>query len=280
VEQTIQLTKIKRQTDSTFIDILEEIRFGKCTPRTIAQFETNKKLVFTDPNILPTRLCTHKDDVAVINKRELDSLPHPKQTFTAIDSDGNENGTSSHVSKILNQLCPAGSELVLKLNAQVMLIKNLDVSGSLVNGARGTVVGFDSSRNGLPIVKFMNGAQMTVKYESWSYRVSGGVLLTRKQLPLQLAWAISIHKSQGMTLDCVEISLSRVFEYGQAYVALSRAKSLHALRIVDFEPSAIKANEVVLKFYEKLKRESGGGSGGATGKQQLQRTNSKLNFDD
>lgn len=76
-----------------------------------------------------------------------------------------------------------------------MLTKNLDVSNSLVNGSRGCVVGFTETK--LPIVKFLNGQEITIKYESWSYKInSAGLMVTRKQLPLQLAWAISIHKSQ------------------------------------------------------------------------------------
>ena len=155
-------------------------------------------------------------------------------------SSAETSNSNSYLTKILNALCPAKEELTLKLGAQVMLIKNLDVAKSLVNGARGTVVDYDWERNGLPIVKFMNGLRMTMNYESWSYKLnSSDSLVTRKQLPLQLAYSISIHKSQGMTLDCAEISLSRVFECGQAYVALSRVKSLDSLRIVVFEPSAI-----------------------------------------
>jgi ATP-dependent DNA helicase PIF1 len=156
-----------------------------------------------------------------------------------------------HASKLLNKLCPAPDELILKINTQVMLIKNLKVSSNLVNGSRGYITGFNEQK--LPIVKFMNGTEMVIKYDTWSFKMNtAGLSATRKQLPLQLAWAMSIHKSQGMTLDCVELSLSRVFEYGQAYVALSRAKSLENLRIIDFDVNAIKANETVLKFYQKL----------------------------
>lgn len=122
-----------------------------------------------------------------------------------------------------------------------------------MNGSRGCIVGFTDTS--LPIVRFLNGTEMTIKYDAWSFKVNtNGSMITRKQLPLQLAWAISIHKSQGMTLDCVEISLSRVFEYGQAYVALSRAKSLNSIKIIDFDASAIRANQTVVKFYERFRK--------------------------
>jgi ATP-dependent DNA helicase PIF1 len=228
--------------------MLEEIRYGKVSKKTADLLEKNKNKTFTNKNILPTKLCTHKDDVDLINKKELDSLKNENFKFKAIDS-----AEFMHSTKLLNKLCPAPEELVLKVNTQVMLIKNLNVGSNLVNGSRGYVLAFNEQK--LPIVKFMNGTEMVVKYDSWSFRINAaGLMATRKQLPLQLAWAISIHKSQGMTLDCVELSLSRVFEFGQAYVALSRAKSLENLRIIDFDVNAIKADETVLKFYQRLNR--------------------------
>ena len=109
-----------------------------------------------------------------------------------------------------------------------MLLKNINVAGGLVNGARGRVEKF--STDGNPVVRFLSGTTLEIKRETWSVKGGPGVTLTRNQVPLKLAWAFSIHKSQGMTLDCVEVSLSRVFECGQAYVALSRAKSITSLR--------------------------------------------------
>ena len=104
------------------------------------------------------------------------------------------------------------------------------------------------------MVRFSAGLHEAVREEKWTFRLGGGKMVTRRQLPLKLAWAISIHKSQGMTLDCVEISLSRVFENGQAYVALSRARSLSSLRVRSFDPSCVRADPEVLEFYRSLRR--------------------------
>lgn len=207
--------------------------------------------MFADTNILPTRLCTHKDDVELINRKELDALETgPSHTYRSIDEGQMSNQTS--LSKLLNLLSPVRDELELKKGAQVMLIKNMDVSGGLVNGSRGYVVGFEAESRA-PIVRFMSGHEVPVRYEQWTFKINAaGATVSRRQLPLQLAWAMSIHKSQGMTLDCVEISLSRVFEFGQAYVALSRAKSLASVKILDFDANSIRANEIVVKFYAEI----------------------------
>lgn len=90
--------------------------------------------------------------------------------------------------------------------------------------------------------------------EKWTFRVGGGTILSRKQLPLKLAWAMSIHKSQGTTLDCVEISLNGVFEKGQTYVALSRARSLKSLRVKGFNTSCVQADQDVLGYYKFLRQ--------------------------
>lgn len=129
-----------------------------------------------------------------------------------------------------------------------MLLKNISISTGLVNGARGVVKYF---KEGLPVVQFRN-KEYLAKHEQWFVKTAGGVMLVRKQVPLKLAWAFSIHKSQGLTLDCVEMSLGKVFEAGQAYVALSRAQSLETLRVLDFKASQVWANEKVLDFYRSL----------------------------
>jgi ATP-dependent DNA helicase PIF1 len=157
--------------------------------------EKSKSRFFSDTSILPTRLCTHKVDVDFINRQELESLESSAEhTYKSID-EGEARG--GDIRKLLNLLCPAKDELRLKVGAQVMLLKNMDVQAGLVNGSRGCVVRFDEVSKA-PVVRFINGTEMTVRFETWSFKVSTatGLMVTRRQLPLQLAWAMSIHKSQ------------------------------------------------------------------------------------
>ncbi|KAI1236738.1 hypothetical protein IHE44_0014991 [Lamprotornis superbus] len=243
----MELTEVRRQTDKTFVSLLSAIRLGRCTEEVTRQLMQTATHRSECDGILATRLCTHKDDVEVTNERRLQQLPGEVYVFEALDSD-------PMLVKLIDAQCPVGGRVELKLGAQVMLAKNLDVSQGLVNGARGVVVGFESEQKGQPKVRFLCGVTQLIKMEKWVIKGPSGVHLSRQQLPLKLAWAISIHKSQGMSLDYVEISLSRVFESGQAYVALSRARSLAGLRVLDFDPKAVRADPAVLQFYRQLRR--------------------------
>ncbi|KAF8007777.1 hypothetical protein BT93_K1698 [Corymbia citriodora subsp. variegata] len=143
-----------------------------------------------------------------------------------------------------------------------MLIKNKNTSRGLVNGAVGTVIGFvkpqdkvvsDLCPEGvLPMVKFDSGRTVVIEPETW-YVVDGdSVVAQRKQIPLILAWALSIHKCQGMSLDSLHTDLTRSFGYGMAYVALSRVRSLSGLHLSGFHPTIIRAHPQALEFYECL----------------------------
>lgn len=117
--------------------------------------------------------------------------------------------------------------------------QTLDQAAGLVNGARGVVLRL-SGQARLPTIRFMNGLEATISPERYSAQLGGREVALRYQLPLDLAWAISIHKSQGQSLDAVEVELRATFEVGQAYVALSRARSLGGLVLVSrFEPSCV-----------------------------------------
>ncbi|XP_043843659.1 ATP-dependent DNA helicase PIF1 [Dromiciops gliroides] len=249
IQLTMELTEVWRQTDQTFISLLQAVRLGRCSDEVTQQLKATAKHKVERDGILATRLCTHQDDVALTNERRLQQLPGQIYSYEAVDSDPD-------MVRTLDSQCPVSHLLQLKLGAQVMLVKNLAVSQGLVNGARGVVVGFEADGRGLPRVKFLCGITEVVRTERWTVHGPGGQLLTRQQLPLRLAWALSIHKSQGMTLDCVEISLARVFESGQAYVALSRARSLQGLRVLDFDPSVVRCDPRVLKFYASLQEQA------------------------
>jgi ATP-dependent DNA helicase PIF1 len=141
------------------------------------------------------------------------------------------------------------TSLTLAVGAQVMLLINKDFELGHMNGSRGVITGFTEAR--LPIVQFKNGEPVTIDKHSWESNEKLG--LTRKQIPLRLAYAITIHKAQGATLDSALIDIGRsTFEAGQAYVALSRVKSLEGLYIWDIDPLAFRTHPKVSQFYKNL----------------------------
>ncbi|KAI4809121.1 hypothetical protein KUCAC02_018032 [Chaenocephalus aceratus] len=248
IQVNMELMEVRRQTDQSFISLLQKVRVGRVTEEVTAKLMESAYHCIEKDGILATRLCTHKNDVELTNDNKLQQLPGSARVFEALDSD-------PALVKTIDAHSPVSRLIQLKVGAQVMLTKNLDVARGLVNGARGVVVAFENGKHGLPHVHFLCGVTEVLKLERWVFKSGGGLHLSRQQLPLKLAWAISIHKSQGMTLDCVEISLARVFESGQAYVALSRARSLEGLRVMDFDPRVVRADPDVLVFYKRLRKE-------------------------
>lgn len=238
------LKTVHRQTDKDFIDILNNLRIGRITPEITETLTKTARQKIEQDGILATRLCSHTNEADTINKSKLDNINEPEKVFRSEDN-------NIVYTTVLDQQTPVSSKLILKKGAQVMLLKNINMSAGLVNGARGVVIDFKMD---LPVVRFRNNKVYTAKPEKWVVKTLNGGLITRRQVPLKLAWAFSIHKSQGLTLDCVEMSLSRVFEAGQAYVALSRAQSLETLRVLDFDAKQVWANPDVLDFYRKLRR--------------------------
>lgn len=244
IQLSFELVKIHRQSDPVLIDILQSIRIGRVTPEISDKLMTTSSQNIEKEGILATRLCTHTADAAATNAAKLEELEGETKVFTAIDN-------PMSMSAAIDKLSPVAIKITLKIGAQVMLMKNLNISKGLVNGARGVVVKFE--KDGLPVVKF-NGTLLKVQQEKFLSKTASGAVLSRIQVPLGLAWAFSIHKSQGLTLDCVEMSLSRVFAAGHAYVALSRVKNMQSLRVVDFKASHVWANKDVLLYYQKFRR--------------------------
>jgi ATP-dependent DNA helicase PIF1 len=142
-------------------------------------------------------------------------------------------------------------DLLLIVDAQVMLIANTDPAAGLVNGSRGVVVGFCGA-TGLPEVEFMNGARKVIGHHHWP--VEDYEFVSRSQIPLRLAWACTSHKAQGSSLESALVDIgSSNFEFGQCYVSLSRCRSLEALYVHDFDPTAFRIHPKVAAFYQTVR---------------------------
>lgn len=254
-------SQMRQHTDTTFAKILASMRIGRLTDamRTTLLHAAGAGLPRLEScGIQPTKLFPHNADVDKVNAAALDALPGPQYHFGAIDK-----GDSARHLKSLKSACRAAESLRLKLGAQVMLLRNLDCKQGLVNGARGVVVDFvqrqrrarggGSGRKGdthtIPVVQFTSGLVHEVPPTVWEVHEGDLVVAARIQVPLRLAYAITIHKSQGMTIDALEVDLGRVFASGHAYVALSRAVSLDAVRVVNLTKASVKANSRVMNYY-------------------------------
>ncbi len=182
-------------------------------------------------DIKPTKLYTHNIDVDLINDSELDKLT-TKDHLYEMKSSGDK-----YLVKSLTDTCLAPSELHLKKGAIVMFVQNNFTKG-YVNGTLGEVIGFNKDDH-YPIVKTISGKIITATPSSWKIEEGMETIAEITQVPLRLAWAITVHKSQGMTLDAAQIDLSKAFVNGMGYVALSRVKSLDGIKLLGINRRAL-----------------------------------------
>ncbi|QIC66927.1 AAA family ATPase [Acinetobacter schindleri] len=190
-----------------------------------------------------TRLYTHNMDVDSINFRHLNEIDNEPRQFDA-QCDGNDK-----LIETLKSSVRAPETLTLKKHAKVMFVKN-NFDLGYINGSLGEVIGFeeDDEFGVLPKVKLTDGTTLLVEPATWSVdNEAGKTIASFQQIPLRLAWAITIHKSQGMTLEAAEIDLSHTFEKGQGYVALSRLKTLDGLRLKGFNEQALELDSLAIK---------------------------------
>ena len=234
-----------RQTDRDFLKVLNEIRKNRLSEEGMKCLKArqNKK---TYQGIEPTRLHTHNIDVDLINQKELEKL-HGQQREYQMETKGRKPLTDS-----LIKSCLAPENLKLKVGAKVMFVKNNFEEG-FVNGTLGKVVAFNPDG---PVVEIANGKTIHVKPASWMIEEDGKSKASIGQYPLRLAWAITVHKSQGMSLDAIEVDLSKSFEKGMGYVALSRVRSLEGLTLLGLNDMAVMVRGEVLDFDEDLKKYS------------------------
>jgi ATP-dependent exoDNAse (exonuclease V) alpha subunit len=248
--QTVILTEQFRQHDADFIEILQDLRYGKLTSKACELLGKRVNAIDSNPLIRPTILTTHNAKVEQINISHLRRIPNPEFEFNATYS-----GTPNKM-EFLKKNCLAYEKLKLKVGAQVMMIKNSFQKEGITNGSIGVVRDF-SPKKSFPIVEFLGGKVITIDFEEWRLErfdeEKKKIVLEAEmsQIPLVLAWAITIHKSQGLTLDKISCDLREVFSCGQVYVALSRARSLSSVFIESINFDKINANQSAIEFYKQ-----------------------------
>ena len=242
------LTEQHRQSDAEFSGLLEAIRSNRFS-KTDASLLASRRLAQDSLPRSVTRLFTHNMDVDRINQAELVKLPgEPYSFFMTATGD-------KLLAEGLKRGCLSPEKLDLKTGAVVMFTKN-DPDGRFVNGTLGVVSGFDPE-DGYPVVITKGGQTVFAKPTEWKVSEDDAVKAGIEQVPLRLAWAITVHKSQGMSLDAAVMDLSNAFEYGQGYVALSRVRTLSGLHLLGWNERALRVHPLALEKDAHFRRASG-----------------------
>ncbi len=235
------LTEQHRQDDPRFLSVLSSIRAADPDPTTVSVILGREVEMEGFDEDVP-RLYTHNVDVDRVNQQKLDQLPGGPKKYVM-------NGTGAPpLIEALKRGCLSPEVLVLKEGAVVMGTKNIPALG-MANGTLGTVISFERGTNN-PVIETHDGRTITVAAVEWAVEEGGKARATVTQVPLRLAWAITVHKSQGMSMDAAAIDLSRAFEYGQGYVALSRVRSLAGLHILGWSEQALIVHPLVVAHDE------------------------------
>jgi len=275
-ENHILLKTIFRQNDPAYIEILQQIRRGELDEdkKRMLQSYVNRPYDPANHNgCVPTKLFPLRSKVDYLNntmfskiqeKEFVSEMIRKSDCLTHLDSNKALSAeelakcaklTAAEITYEYDQLqnnTPCSQILRLKKGAAVMCTVNLDMEQSICNGSQGIVVNIiENGPTSFPVVKFANGVIKTIAPHFWQSEDFPTIAIG--QYPLSLAWAMTIHKIQGATLQMAEIDIGQsVFEYGQTYVALSRVQSLDGLYLSAFHPQKIMANPVVNRFYSTI----------------------------
>lgn len=241
------LTEQHRQDDTDFLAVLGGIRANKILEEHISHINS-RQIEADDAPENVTKLFSHNVDVDRVNNMELAKLEEEVRSFT-MSANGNEK-----VIEVLKKGCLSPDNLELKIGAVVMCTKN-NPKERFANGTLGIVTGYDEF-NGYPIIKTRSGQSIVVAPMEWAVEENGKIRAQITQIPLRLAWAITVHKSQGMSLDAAVMDLSQVFEFGQGYVALSRVRRLSGLYLLGMNEHAFKVHPEILEKDIHFKKSS------------------------
>lgn len=237
------LTEQHRQDDNNFLSILSSIRRNVFSEDHLRALETRKIKSDQAPDGVP-KLFSLNADVDSINNKMLGKIFGSPQVFSM-----SSEGLRAQVAA-LQKGCLSPEILCLKVGAAVMFTKN-NLKEGFVNGTLGEVSGFDKE-SGFPIVAIRNGRRIKVTPMDWTVEENGKIRARITQLPLRLAWAITVHKSQGMSLDEAVMDLSDVFEFGQGYVALSRVRKLSGIHLLGWNERAFLVHPEILAKDEEF----------------------------
>lgn len=241
------LTEQYRQDDNDFLSILSAIRSNAFGEDHLRHIQTRKIELHSAPEEAP-KLFSHNIDVDRVNDEMLAKLSGEPRAFAVFS-----RGPDSLVAA-LKKGCLSPETLYLKIGAAVMFTKNNPKKG-FANGTLGTVLGFDKASE-YPMVKIRSGKIIEVEPMDWTVEENGKVRARITQLPLRLAWAITVHKSQGMSLDEATMDLSQVFEFGQGYVALSRVRRLSGLHLLGWNERTFHVHPEILAKDESFRAAS------------------------
>jgi ATP-dependent DNA helicase PIF1 len=256
IDKTIYFDKIIRQNDIKLQNVLNNIRLGIVNDEVKELLNSclHKNNNNNDDNIKPTLLYSRKNMVSIHNIKELNKLVDSGYKnfiyYATYEFSKNISNESKQFYKdILNNQYQVEDNITFSLNSQVMLIINIP-DYKLANGSRGIIIDFTVDT--YPIVKFLNGVILEIKPHNFLIDENNNTF-SKNQIPLIHAWAITIHKAQGMTLELLQTDIgSSIFEYGQAYVVLSRIKNIEGLSLINIDYSKIKAHPKVLEYYKNL----------------------------
>jgi ATP-dependent DNA helicase PIF1 len=241
------LMEAHRQKDDKFLNVLRSLRHG-CISKSDLDAVFQRSTEPSPPGTI--KLYATRKEAEAVNEYELSTLPGEERVFDSKDG-GEPYAISANKDHWM-----APQHLILKEGALVMFIKNVDVEKGICNGTTGTVLDF-AVGSGLPRIRTVNGMLITATKHVWEIKMGDVVIASRNQIPLMLAYAITIHKSQGMTLGSVEVNTDKIFERSQLYVALSRCTSLEGLYVRGKMPERglLSPHPVVMTWWSRIIRD-------------------------
>jgi ATP-dependent exoDNAse (exonuclease V) alpha subunit len=241
---SVQLTEFMRTKDREFLKVLSRIRRGRVSPE--EKDFLNSHMLKKDENFVGARIFARKNMVQDYNNKSLETLPGKLITFNT-----EFTGDDRSIEKLKKSI-PIEQELKIKEDALVMIRINDTKDKMYVNGTMGFLVEVSSSRM---IIKTMSGDLISLKKHTFElHNGIGNTIATAENFPVSVAYAITIHKSQGSTIDRALIELKNLWDSGQAYTALSRLSSSQGLRIIDWNESSIRVDRRVIEFYQTIQR--------------------------